>query len=70
MLFEGHLTSEIIKKFLAEKPQDTIGLSIPGMPSGVPGMRGPEGRTNYGVCRKEGRHDIHLREPVKVKLWP
>lgn len=30
-VFEGHLTSEIIKRFLAEKPQDTIGLSIPGM---------------------------------------
>jgi hypothetical protein len=40
-VFEGHLTSEIIKRFLAERPQDTIGLSIPGMPSGVPGMEGP-----------------------------
>ena len=41
-VFEGHLTSEIIKRFLAERPQDTIGLSIPGMPSGVPGMEGPK----------------------------
>ena len=41
-VFEGHLTSEIIKRFLAERPQDTIGLSIPGMPRGVPGMEGPK----------------------------
>ena len=41
-VFEGHLTSEIIKRFLAERSQDTIGLSIPGMPSGVPGMEGPK----------------------------
>ena len=26
---------------LAEHPQDVLGLSLPGMPSGVPGMEGP-----------------------------
>src|SRR6188472_3491949 len=32
---EGHSTSGIIKRLLAEHPQDVVGLSIPGMPSGV-----------------------------------
>jgi hypothetical protein len=41
-VFEGHITSEIIKKFLAEKPRHLVGLSIPGMPAGVPGMEGPK----------------------------
>jgi hypothetical protein len=40
-VFEGHITSDIIKRLLAEHPQDVDGLSIPGMPSGVPGMEGP-----------------------------
>ena len=39
-VFEGHITSEIIKRLLAEHPQDVVGLSLPGMPSGVPGMEG------------------------------
>jgi hypothetical protein len=54
-VFEGHLTSEIIKRFLAERPQDTVGLSIPGMPSGVPGMEGQKDRaiTVYAV-KKDG----------------
>ena len=40
-VFEGHITSDIIKRLLAEHPQDVVGLSIPGMPRGVPGMEGP-----------------------------
>src|SRR5678810_737189 len=30
-VFEGHITSEIIKRLLAEHPQDVVGLSLPGM---------------------------------------
>ena len=40
-VFEGHITSDIIKRLLAEHPQDVVGLSIPGMPTCVPGMDGP-----------------------------
>ena len=54
-VFEGHLTSEIIKRFSAEKPQDTVGLSIPDMPSGVPGMEGPkEGPITVYAVKKDG----------------
>ena len=54
-VFEGHLTSEIIKRFLAERPQDTVGLSIPGMPSGVPGMEGPkDGPVTVYAVKKDG----------------
>ena len=54
-VFEGHITSEIIKRFLAEKPKDVVGLSLPGMPSGVPGMEG-EGTGSHEVyaIKKDG----------------
>jgi len=36
---EGHVSASSINKLLAEHP-DIIGISIPGMPSGTPGMSG------------------------------
>ena len=54
-VFEGHLTSEIIKRVLSEQPQDLIGLSIPGMPQGVPGMDGPkDGPIKVYAIKKDG----------------
>ncbi len=37
---EGHVPAEVIKRFLAERPQ-ARGLAVPGMPVGSPGMEGP-----------------------------
>jgi hypothetical protein len=54
-VFEGHLKSEIIKRFLEEKPKDVVGLSLPGMPSGVPGMEGEEtGSHKVYAINKDG----------------
>ena len=54
-VFEGHITSEIIKRVLSEQPQDIVGLSIPGMPSGVPGMEGPkDGPIKVYAIKKDG----------------
>ena len=36
--FEGHIPSEYVSQFLAEGNPDAIGLSVPGMPLGSPGM--------------------------------
>ena len=36
--FEGHIPSKYVSKFLIEKNQDAVGLSVPGMPLGSPGM--------------------------------
>ena len=38
---EGHVSAEIIKRLLSDRPVGVRGISIPGMPSGVPGMPGP-----------------------------
>ena len=37
-VFEGHIPSKFIKQFLANPEADAIGLSVPGMPLGSPGM--------------------------------
>ena len=37
-VFEGHIPANIIKRFLDEKPADAIGLTVPAMPVGSPGM--------------------------------
>ena len=39
-LIEGHVPASDIKKLLAEKPK-AIGLAVPGMVTGSPGMEGP-----------------------------
>lgn len=48
-LLEGHVPAADIRRLLAEKPA-AIGLAVPGMPVGSPGMDGPA----YG-----GRRDPH-----------
>lgn len=41
---EGHVPADLIKKFLAAKPA-SLGLAVPGMPTGSPGMEG--GRVDH-----------------------
>lgn len=38
---EGHVPAKDVQRLLKEKP-DAIGLTVPGMPVGSPGMDGPE----------------------------
>jgi hypothetical protein len=38
-VIEGHVPAHAIKRLLAEKP-DALGLAVPGMPIGSPGMEG------------------------------
>lgn len=38
---EGHVPVPALDKLLAEKP-NIIGISLPGMPTGTPGMMGPK----------------------------
>jgi hypothetical protein len=37
-VFEGHIPANVIQQFLADRPSDVIGLAVPGMPMGSPGM--------------------------------
>ena len=40
LVVEGHISAPTIRKLLTERPKGVIGISMPGMPSGVPGMPG------------------------------
>ncbi len=50
---EGHVPARDIQRLLREKPQ-ALGLTVPGMPVGSPGMDGPE----YGG--RKDRYDVLL----------
>lgn len=39
-LFEGHVPPDLVQKVLRERPA-LVGLFVPGMPMGSPGMEGP-----------------------------
>lgn len=37
-VFEGHVPARYIQQFLADPPEGSFGLAVPGMPVGSPGM--------------------------------
>ena len=47
--FEGHIPSKYVSQFLSEANPDAIGLSVPGMPLGSPGMEVEDRFTPYDV---------------------
>ncbi|MGD9867149.1 MAG: DUF411 domain-containing protein [Hyphomicrobiales bacterium] len=60
---EGHVPAADVKRLLAEKP-DALGLSLPGMPVGSPGMESDDGRTErYEVLlvKKDGSTEVFAR---------
>jgi hypothetical protein len=60
-VIEGHVPADLIRKFLREKPA-VIGLAVPGMPVGSPGMEGgtPE-RYEVFTFDKNGQTTVYAR---------
>ena len=60
-IFEGHIPSKYIKQFLSEDHPDAIGLSVPGMPLGSPGMEVEDRFMPYDVLIlfKDGTSKIY-----------
>ena len=60
-VFEGHIPGHIIQQFLADPPKDAIGLAVPGMPAGSPGMEVGDRRDEYDVLllSKDGSHRVY-----------
>ena len=60
-VIEGHVPADLIEKLLKEKPP-VVGLVVPGMPVGSPGMEGgnPE---NYEVLSfdKNGKTAVYAK---------
>ena len=60
---EGHITVDIIHKLLQERPIDIVAISLPGMPTGVPGMNGPhEGPYKVYAIKKDGTASVFAEQ--------
>jgi hypothetical protein len=59
-VFEGHIPARFVQQFLENPPDDAIGLSVPGMPAGSPGMEMGDRFTPYKVwlLKKDGSADV------------
>lgn len=62
-IFEGHIPAKFITQFLLEKPEGAIGLAVPGMPVGSPGMEVDNKFSPYEVLliKNDGTHEIYAR---------
>ena len=59
-VFEGHVPPELVKKVLDEKPK-IVGLAVPGMPAGSPGMEMGGRKQPYDVIAftREGKTSVY-----------
>lgn len=62
-LFEGHIPAKTIHEFLRNPPKDALGLAVPGMPVGSPGMEVDDRFTPYAVLllKKDGSAEEYRR---------
>jgi hypothetical protein len=60
-VIEGHVPADLIHRLLKEKPA-VVGLAVPGMPVGSPGMEGAKPQP-YEVITfdKQGRTSVYAR---------
>ena len=60
-IFEGHIPAKFITQFLLEKPAGAIGLAVPGMPVGSPGMEVDNRFSPYDILliRDNGTHEVY-----------
>jgi hypothetical protein len=62
-VIEGHVPAGDIKRLIAERP-DALGLTVPDMPIGSPGMEQPNGETEpYDVLlvQKDGSVEVFAK---------
>ncbi len=59
---EGHVPAEDVKRLLVEKP-NALGISVPGMPIGSPGMEQGDAKEPYDVLllRKDGTAEVYAK---------
>lgn len=48
-VIEGHVPAADVKRLLAKPPKGVVGLAVPGMPAGSPGMEVPGRGDRYDV---------------------
>ncbi len=60
-LFEGHVPARYISSFLAAPPENALGLAVPGMPIGSPGMEVGDRFSPYDVIlmKQDGQSEVY-----------
>ena len=59
-VIEGHVPADLILRLLKEKPR-VLGLAVPGMPSGSPGMDGPPEPYALLTFDKDGKTSVYAK---------
>lgn len=61
--FEGHVPADLIQQFLKKPPQGALGLAVPGMPIGSPGMEMGARKDAYAVVlfKSNGSRSVYAR---------
>lgn len=59
-VMEGHIPADDIKRFLAEKPDDLVGLAVPGMPIGTPGMEARDIKQPFQVLAFNDKGEVEV----------
>ncbi len=67
-VFEGHIPAYVIQQFLADPPQNAIGLAVPGMPAGSPGMEMGNRHDDYDVLliKQDGNAEVYKHITAKL----
>jgi hypothetical protein len=62
-VFEGHVPADLIQRFLRERPKGALGLAVPGMPAGSPGMEMGSIKHPYDVVLfdKAGKTSVYAK---------
>ncbi len=60
-VFEGHVPARYVKAFLDNPPEDAIGLTVPAMPVGSPGMEYKDQFNPYDVLllKRDGSVEVY-----------
>jgi hypothetical protein len=59
---EGHVPAAEVKRLLAEKP-DAVGLAVPGMPMGSPGMGESDEKYDVLLVMRDGSSSVYASYP-------
>jgi hypothetical protein len=66
-VIEGHVPADLILRLLKEKPA-VLGLAVPDMPSGSPGMDGPPVPYSVLTFDKDGKTSVS-RNDKEAGYW-
>lgn len=70
-IFEGHIPAKFIRQFLENPPKNAVGLSVPAMPVGSPGMEYQNKFMPYKIFQlhKNGQVSVYAEVNTAKEQW-